>query len=796
MGKISLQASREDSEPLDADGNTGPDDLSGHEDDEDDVDMDEDNDNSTITHTDHADVGTADGRFERTPPPTEPTGIRSFSDTTPQSPADAMDASLEADVDKTMSKGELSPALVDASPTPHNGRTAEEDSPLTSADTRDTPSPLLLPANDAFVSQMTGDHHPYDDSGDEDDGNLTDATASTIPLSHHSDDEDNLDSVSILQYQSTASQEKNEEAKISPAHLTPPSNGPVNTLYRRRRVLSPSSPIEGTERSIATPSGVKILSDFHGSPERAPSSSLSPVLPSNSLAEMFNEEESRATPRTGRTTPAKDNAISSISPKADLSGEEPPASESPLNQRGSPANGNAATSVTALNADVRNPVIKDFTLTGQPVTHSETGDDQATEPSATVTADPASQPVTESFTEPAPAPKKRRLDLKKFMTGKRTNVLEATISPPRAPEDSIVNDVSTATTSQTNVIGNESPVSSSLLAPAAVPPPLSPPPPPPILSPTGTDVPENSKSNETPWWTAPSTSRPSFSSVSETRPKLGAVSADLTRPAALDSTSPEVSMNAERMSKDEKPVVEPLPVTLVPSPNSTVRPWSLIEVEDKDQEQNGFDVKAFSTFSLGIENGATAHVPSALTPRSEPPKALTSPFDWHSKLPTANSASHWSKIPPALEQKDLPPHVDPDSRRSDKFGSMSSASRSPPKSSLLLMSPQRMPPAGPRASLAPVRPLELKDTRDLSRDREIDRDRDIRERDREREVPRGPRMEYRGRGGVPRGTAFTPRGTWHAEPYRGRARGTGEFRGRGFFPRGRGAFFNNRGRGT
>lgn len=779
----SLQATKPNVEAPDADENIGLADSPTSRNDEEDIEMDENNDDSTITHTEHVDLETAEGRSDRTPLSPELTGLPSFGDTTLQPSADTMDVSPEADVNKTILEGEPSPVVSDEPPIRHNGRTAEEDSPLTSADPRDTPSPLLLSANDVFASQMAGHRKTYSDSGDEDDGNITDATASTIPLSHHSDDEDDheseRESISTPQNHPAVSQEHGRTG---------------NTLYRRRRVLSPSSPVDEAERSSATLPGVSILSHFRKSPERAPSSSLSPVLPSNSLADMFNEEESRAVPRNGRSTPVKQDAKAATSPKADMSGEELRASEPLLDNRNSPASGEAFASTAVPNEDHPHLVTKDSNMVGKPLSSSEMGDEQGAESSSTLLVQLESQPVTQADSEPAPPPKKRRLDLKKFMADKRTNMLEATVPAPRA--DSNLNDVNPPTVAmpQAPSIGNDSPVSSTLPSATVVPPPLSPPPPPPIPSPAAPDIPENSKSSDTPWWSATSTTRLSFNSLSEARPKLATVSGDLISSAA--SALPEVHSNAERMLEDETPTLESGPVTLIPQSKSTARPWSLIETEDKDQVKPGCDPKAFSAFSLGSENGGPAPVPPTSTPQPEPPKALTSPFDWHTKLPATSIASHWSKIPPALEQKDLPPHVDPDSRRSDRFGSISSASRSPPKSSLLLMSPQRVPPAGPRASLAPVKPLDMKDTRELLRDRELDRDRDIRERDREREVPRGPRMEYRGRGGAPRGTAFTPRGTWHTDSYRGRARGAGEFRGRGFFPRGRGAFFNNRGRGT
>ncbi|KAJ9115097.1 hypothetical protein QFC22_005425 [Naganishia vaughanmartiniae] len=795
FGKVSLQMTGRISQASDEGGNTEP------EDGEEDVDMDEDNDDSAIAHTDLGDVQMAEGRYERASPSMEPDGFQSMADTTLKPSAHITDASPQAVV-QSMSEGELSPPRPDETLTLHNGRTAEEDSPLTSADPRDTPSPLLLSAKDAFASQMTGDRDPYDDSGGEDDGNLTDVTASTIPLSHHSDDEDNLESdresISVPQRQSAVPQEKNEEIDVSPADLRSPANErPVNTLYRRRRVLSPSSPIDEAERIISTPSGVRMVSAFRRSPERAPSSSLSPVLPSNSLADMFNEEEAQATCRNGRITPVQQKNVSSSSPKVDSTGEEKLQEFEPLvTQVVSLASRGAFTSTAAPEEDDSDRFAKEATSAERLMGRSEMGDEQVTESSADLATQPEDQPLIQAGSEPPPPPKKRRLDLKKFMTSKRTNVLESNVRLPRAPDDTSVNAGSTAAISQTTVIENDFPVSINIPPPTSGPPPLSPPPPPPILSPAAPDVLENSKSSEAPWWTSNFTSRPSLSSLSETRPKFVTLSGDLNSAGALNSDSPEVYPNAERILEDEKPIIEPTPVTVLPQPSSALRPWSLIEVEDKDQEKHGYDSKAFSTFSLGLENGVSAPAPPTLTPRPEPPKALTSPFDWHTKLPTAGIASHWSKIPPALEQKDLPPHVDPDSRRSDRFGSISSASRSPPKSNLLLMSPQRIPPAGPRAFLAPVRPSDVKDSRDLLRDREADRDRDIRERDREREVPRGPRVEYRGRGGPPRGGAFTPRGTWHADSYRGRARGTGEYRGRGFFPRGRGAFFNNRGRGA
>ncbi|KAJ9103355.1 hypothetical protein QFC19_004454 [Naganishia cerealis] len=806
VGRTPLRTADEDTHDGREDDDAGSEGLSRHEDYEEDVDMDKDSNDAGIIRTDVA-VQMTRGDSERTVQQTEPAGTPPSADMDVRPSVHAIDASPEANVSREISEGKLPAALLDEQPAAHHGRTAEEDSPLTSADTRETPSPLLLSADNAFASQLSAARSSYDESGDEDDGNLTDVTASTIPLSHHSDDEDNLEpeETPVLLPQSPLAvlPTKNEAIEPTPSHPTSPSHGKSgNTLYRRRRVLSPSSPVDEADRSTVTPSGVGVVSRSRRTPERAPSSSLSPVLPSNSLADMFNDEEPGTIPRKEQSTPIKQDIHPSASRKVDSPEREPEVSTSLSEQPGRFASESVQVS-TAASLDGEN-----LTLVNKEPTFIETssGPDemvgsQATEPSPVSAVQPEAQSDVQAEVEPAPPPKKRRLDLKKFMTSKRTNLSDTAITPLETATATGMAALPTSASPQTPITGDDLPAPSSFPAIVAAPPPLSPPPPPSITSPGLADISDNSKISETPWWTATPTSWPSFNALTETRPQLATLSGESksAMAAVAVSATPDINPTAQRTLDDEKRTSQPAPVA-TPSPlGLAANPRPLLEAEQRVDEKIGVDTRAFSTVPLEPQNGAAGSAPLIAEPQQEPPKALTSPFDWHSRLPTTGVVSHWSKIPPALEQKDLPPHVDPDSRRSDRFGSMSSASRSPPKSSLILMSPQRVPPAGPRASLVPIRPLDMKDPRDLIRDREgrdVDRDRDVRERDREREVPRGPRLEYRGRGGAPRGSAFTPRGTWHADSYRGRPRGTGEFRGRGFFPRGRGAFFNSRGRGT
>lgn len=662
----------------------------------------------------------------------------------------------------------------------YNGRTAEDDSPLTSADTRETPSPLLLSGDNAFSRQMDDDH---DYSDDNDDGNISDATASTVPLSRHSDDDDNA----LSEAETERSRPRTGAPQLSKTGMVPPpqtvtprastpTNGKVtSTAYKRRRVMSPSSPIEDDDQALTSPSQ-------RGSPVyprkasgRAPSSSLSPVLPSNSLAEMFDEEEPRDQSRQrqptsikrdyAHQTPVKKDTTEEVSQLASSSRMDVPVEVKQDRGEPNPTPASAPVSEAASLPPSSLPMADDKPPVLEPVT---------------------SQPEAETAPEPAPPPKKRKLDLKKFMAAKLQSPADVTTPNPfEAPAPPTVTPA--PPTEEPSPAAKE-PVASpfSLGTPAPLPPVASPPPPPPAQGPASEKPAEVAPS---PWWTAlPSKVRPSFTSFTESRPAIGENSVPSSDSAvALGGTS--VPSPAESRSDMPKPVSIVVPVeepaliasaVTSPAPNTEIKaqaaPETALEVV---AERNG-------STDLGVEAA-----------KQEPLPGLISPSTWQTKLP-ATVTSHWSRIPPALEQKDLPPHVDPEARRVDRFGPLSTAIRSPPKASLPLISPQRLPPAGPRASLVPVRPLDYKEGRDPQRDaRETERERDLmREREREREVPRGPRMDYRGRGSAVRGSPFAPRGGWHGEAYRGRGRGTGEFRGRGFFPRGRGAFFNGRGRGV
>lgn len=652
-----------------------------------------------------------------------------------------------------------------ASSSIYNGRTAEDDSPLTSADTRETPSPLMLSAENAFRHQTNDDR---DRSEDEDDGNLSDATASTVPLSRHSDDDDNP----LSEAETERSHPRSEARQLQKTGMVPPPqavtprastpNGKVtSTAYKRRRVMSPSSPIEEDDQDLTSPSQ-------RGSPVyprkgfgRAPSSSLSPVLPSNSLAEMFDEEEPHTRSKQRQSTPGKHQVR-----------ETPPRINEEAAQVASP-NKVEAPAESKENGEESVPLPVSDSASLPPWSLSKV-DDTA----------PVSEPATSSQPEPEPAPppKKRKLDLKKFMAAKLQSPADVTVTanpfeasvPPTVTSQPPVEEPAPVIKEPV-----ASPFSPGIPAPL---PPVAPPPPPPAVQSPASEKP--AELGASPWWTAPTKSRPSFTSFTESRPTIGENSGPGIEGALGVTNMPQVvepRFDIAKLAAAVAPAIEP---TVTPP---AVLPLAGIEVKVQAAPEVSSELVPRRSGSFDLSSEA---------PKHEPMPPQESPSTWQSKLP-ATIASHWSRIPPALEQKDLPPHVDPEARRVDRFAPLTAVVRSPPKAPLPLTSPQRLPPAGPRASLVPVRPLDYKEVRDPLRDaRETERERDLREREREREVPRGPRMEYRGRGGAPRGSPFTPRGGWHGETYRGRGRGTGEFRGRGFFPRGRGAFFNSRGRGT
>lgn len=745
-----------------------------------DIDMDrEEDDNVNVPEpTLAAQTHSPRDDFVQTPPAPETVELPSIVDIDRHSSADGLDASFDGTRDMKLPTRKNSSGLF-------NGRTAEDDSPLTSADTRETPSPLLLSADNAFARQMTVDSDQSDEEQGEDDGNISDSTASTVPLSRHSDDDENLMSepeTALSQAKLEARKCKNIESMVPPPRASTPTNGKVvSTAYKRRRVMSPSSPIAEDEHSLTSPSE----RDFPTVPrkrlDRAPSSSLSPVLLSNSLADMFDEEETKTLDRDDQLTPTK-NVDRDNGQRASIL--QPATVDQPVGEQSLKDNSSVPSQMNGITEHMRDAVAQDSDAIAATV-KSDGQDKPSVEPATS--SQPETQP-DQPPVEPAPPPKKRRLDLKKFMTAKIQSPAETTIAPIETPTVIAPSASPLPTAKEMSPVVTKEPSASPFSpGPSAPPPPAIavPPPPPSVQSPINERSADRSL-GASPWWTASSASRPSFTSF-ENRPNISDILENTRTTSVLGFSIPPAptdisARNAQPVTSVVTTPEPPLDVAAPPPPPPTLD----INMEPPP---DATPIKAHSP--LATPGGGLD------TPRQEGAQTLASPLPWQAKLPLTAIPSHWARIPPALEHKDLPPHVDPESRRVDRFGPLSTASRSPSKITLPLTSPQRLPPAGPRA-LAPVRPFDMKEVRDPVREvRDIDREKELRDREREREVPRGPRMEYRGRGiAAPRGSPFTPRGGWHGDSYRGRGRGTGEFRGRGYHARGRGAYFNSRGRGV
>lgn len=379
---------------------------------------------------------------------------------------------------------------------------------------------------------------------------------------------------------------------------------------------------------------------------------------------------------------------------------------------------------------------------------------------------PTDSPVTAASIEVAPPPKKRRIDLKRFAVAAQPTEGEACLQTPNSELATPVETPSTTTSllglkgSYPWSNGDSKKASEPVVEPKV----------PRAEEPSGKSTDETASN----WWARPASNR-SFSLSSQLHNQLGP-----TRP----------SMEANNSLKSpERPIPSELaPVNGFSGETPARKSSGSYEPIDSQFDGRKADVTpSFVTQELPSGNG---HGSSDSLDDHSDVKPLVNGRDENAHLyqekdtdikPSVNGhgindETRWSAMPAALPRRDAPPHVDTDKER---FGY---AGRSSP--------PPKHPPTGPRSAW----PRDDQPEYDRREDRDWE----------SRDVPRGPRSDFRGRvssgsfaspsrppstfsSSSARGGPYTPRGGWHGDSYRGSSRGRGEpYRGRGAFSRGRG----------
>lgn len=724
-------------------------------------------------------------------------------------PAQAMDAppplGESMDVDPLQEIVIPSRPLSPIVPSPRNVRDSsvlsEADSPLSSRHS--------IGSMPSAIVEMPEAEEDEEEEGDEDDGHLSETSTLTEPLSHMSDSEDES---GREEHPLSSERKKRKSGRRSPGKpqdISPASKINVNsTAFRRgRRVLSPTSPMEN-EMEIDEPEGY-----FSGYSSRRHSptegSAAQPIQDAQTVQAKedlsVGEEIAQSVESTNKAGDSK------VSPKKPMKIKIPlkvkQSNQSPTSPQPSPTHADVA---RASPPAVTQPKPVSPTLLSEHKPYSPAkvvspvlppGPSHPEQP-ASIAGEVKSEEMapivaSESMPEPVPPPKKRRIDLKQFMNSGTNPVADATSLTSALPMASDLPTTSTFDTSGTPVLERAAVLEvSALPTTATVPPPA---PAEPINAPeTGapaSPAKESEKSvPDVPWW------QKSTSSLSG---GLIGLKGSLLADALATKETEVIKAQASNTSHVSDAGAEGLPkipskIPSLPAPEAEIAP-----------DQPSAEVK---------EEFHEAGRPDSESPVRQRP-----------------SFSGWEGLPPALDRKDLPPHV----TDGNGFTSRSRHASTTPSPQFYnrQLSPtspsQRIPPSGPRSAWSTrtesresaqrevgsssYRDWESRERdRERERERERDRDRDRdsdRERDRDREwPPRGPRNEGRGgrvvSGGsstparfppaAPRGTPFTPRGGWEGG-YRGRGRGGEPYRGgRGSsFGRGRsGPFVPRGGRGT
>lgn len=555
-----------------------------------------------------------------------------------------------------------------------------------------------------------------DVSDNDDDDRLSETSTLTEPLSHMSDSEAEDDDADEP---NESLEQKSPSTPQYPASMQTPPGQRASAFRRNRRVLSPTSP-DLSEDRVLTPFADGFDTPISGGAKKLIPDAV-PDLPvavheTSSKADAVDLIESKpAEPVVERKSPAPENA-------------QPAAARS-----------KSPTPVPAKSPE--QPVAT--ALAPKPAAAEVTPTPAESQPEPETPALPPHSP-TPPPPEPAPPPpKKRRIDLKQFMTGGGAKLVTDLPTPTDLPTTSSMSASATPLLERSNVMEtaaadspviegspNKQPADAELQATIAA-------------ATTTTPSVTTTPAPEVPWWKQ---SKPANS-------LLGGLSG-LTGSALVEALTPKSPMaEPGELTRDERDASATPTATIEHHPNGRADALSLV------------DQSSLPTESAAVNERLPSSSPAQVK------KPLGGP---------------WDSLPPAFDRKDPPPHVaaSPEYRRSSRSPSPVARHGSP-------TSPDRYPLNGSRPTWASSR--EEGSYRDWS-----SRDRD----DRGGDWPRGPRTDYRpGSGAVripsssgtpsrippsaPRGGPFTPRGGWGVRGGRGggAALSGGEsYRGRGGSP--------------
>ncbi len=576
-----------------------------------------------------------------------------------------------------------------------------------------------------------------------DTGEISDSSTLTEPLTHASDSEEEVDAPEKLS-------DRQGRSPMLPVRAEGGVNGRRGDSYRKgRRVMSPTSPnLVSVFNSEDADSRFEDVVHGDPAPKRPPSGDVvSPPVPKKAkrnriVSDATVKENVAINPpspaRAVEPEPDKPNRAAGMTPEMVV----PPPAEEP----------SRANSPARHEGESRDAINEDPQLTRDQVPDRDPAADQAASPLQL--AAPEAEPTVP---EPAVAPKRRRIDLKRFAVSAappapalpdgESSSMPADETSAKTPLD-IPGDVN-GQQNGTHVPNGHSPWTTST----------------PTREPVDSrQLPEVHTDTSTPWWAKSAPNR-SFS-------LSGQLQADETNKASVGSTE-------------------------TPTANGLAKVVDTSTLNGYHAQEASFDSSRAgeALLQLDAENGSRASHPP-VTPRVHLPglpvgeSPGTGPVDARGTAATAE----WSSVPGFISRRDDPPHAETD----QGFY----RDRAPSNS--------RVPPVGPRSGWTErddadgaTRDRDFKDSRKEERpDWEHRDNKDVRDL---RDVPRGPRSDYRGRpppgpfvspgratSSFPPSTAsnrglYPPRGGY-GDGYRGgRGRGGEPYRGRGGFGRGRGS---------
>ncbi len=598
------------------------------------------------------------------------------------------------------------------------------------------------------------------DLAEPDAGEISDSSTLTEPLTHASLSEQDDDFPEVESRIIKVVSHKSPKVRVKKVHHKSAQRS--DGFRKNRRVMSPSSPIiasghdaEPEDTSSPVPEEPilkkpqKPILDVHFQPVKKPKRKrIEPDARSSEkrspapVKTKLEDEDSKAQPQANREAGMTPEIEElAVATAAPTSGTPEPEVSTSTGEHNSSA---LASSAADLNPTAALPV-------------------------STAEAPSAEPPAEAASVEVAPPPKKRRIDLKRFAVAAQPTEGEPSLQTPSSELATPLEPPSVQTNSLLGLNGfypwstaDPSKTSEPIVEPKV-----------PQTEESNGKLAEETTSN---WWARAASNR-SFSLSSQLHDHLTS-----TRPSGETNSA---SNSPERPSPSEIAAVNGLSPAGTPSRKSS----GTYEAIDRPFAGNRASVTPLSV-TQGLPNGNGLSASEG--PNDHPDvKPATNSRDENAHLyqekevdvkPLVNGhgvdeESRWSALPAALPRRDAPPHVDTDKERFGYTG------RSSP--------PPKHPPTGPRSGWP----------RDEQSDHDRRDDRDWESRD----VPRGPRSDFRGRAPstsfaspsrppsafpVPstRGSPYTPRGGWHGDSYRGGSRGRGEpYRGRGAFTRGRGA---------